>query len=87
MTQSRDKITSKPVESTGDGVALAYEAGAELIDNGSLCTSSHRDGLPSECPRILVTEGVRGEGGILTTGEGRRLRLMKFRQLQSADGR
>ncbi len=66
------KITSNSWESTGDGLALAYEAGAELIDMEFV--QFHPTGMvwpPSVCG-ILVTEGVRGEGGILTNKEGRR---------------
>src|SRR5436853_733091 len=66
------KITSNSWESTGDGVALAYEAGAELIDMEFV--QFHPTGMvwpPSVCG-ILVTEGVRGEGGILTNNTGRR---------------
>ena len=66
------KITSNSWESTGDGLALAYEAGAELIDMEFV--QFHPTGMvwpPSVCG-ILVTEGVRGEGGILTNKAGRR---------------
>jgi succinate dehydrogenase / fumarate reductase flavoprotein subunit len=66
------KITSNSWESTGDGVALAYEAGAELIDMEFI--QFHPTGMvwPPSVRGILVTEGVRGEGGILTNKEGRR---------------
>lgn len=66
------KITSNSWEYTGDGHSLAYEAGAELIDMEFV--QFHPTGMvwpPSVCG-ILVTEGVRGEGGILTNSEGRR---------------
>jgi succinate dehydrogenase / fumarate reductase flavoprotein subunit len=66
------KITSNSWEYTGDGHALAYEAGAELIDMEFI--QFHPTGMvwpPSVCG-ILVTEGVRGEGGILTNNQGRR---------------
>src|SRR5437870_5649049 len=66
------KITSNSWESTGDGIVLAYEAGAELIDMEFV--QFHPTGMvwpPSVCG-ILVTEGVRGEGGILTNKEGKR---------------
>jgi succinate dehydrogenase / fumarate reductase flavoprotein subunit len=66
------KITSNSWESTGDGVALGYHAGAELIDMEFV--QFHPTGMvwpPSVCG-ILVTEGVRGEGGILTNSEGKR---------------
>ncbi len=66
------KITSNSWEYTGDGQTLAYEAGAELIDMEFV--QFHPTGMvwpPSVCG-ILVTEGVRGEGGILTNKDGRR---------------
>ena len=66
------KITSNSWEYTGDGHSLAYEAGAELIDMEFV--QFHPTGMvwpPSVCG-ILVTEGVRGEGGILTNKEGSR---------------
>jgi succinate dehydrogenase / fumarate reductase flavoprotein subunit len=66
------KITSNSWESTGDGVALAYEAGAELIDMEFV--QFHPTGMvwPPSVRGILVTEGVRGEGGILTNKDGTR---------------
>ena len=66
------KITSNSWESTGDGLALGYEAGAELIDMEFV--QFHPTGMiwPPSVIGILVTEGVRGEGGILTNNEGRR---------------
>ena len=66
------KITSNSWEYTGDGHALGYLAGAELIDMEFV--QFHPTGMvwpPSVCG-ILVTEGVRGEGGILTNKDGRR---------------
>jgi succinate dehydrogenase / fumarate reductase flavoprotein subunit len=66
------KITSNSWEYTGDGHSLAYHAGAELIDMEFI--QFHPTGMvwpPSVCG-ILVTEGVRGEGGILTNNQGRR---------------
>jgi len=66
------KITSNSWEYTGDGHALAYLAGAELIDMEFV--QFHPTGMvwpPSVCG-ILVTEGVRGEGGILTNKDGSR---------------
>ncbi len=66
------KITSNSWEGTGDGHALAYHAGAELIDMEFI--QFHPTGMvwPPSVRGILVTEGVRGEGGILTNSEGRR---------------
>ena len=66
------KITSNSWEYTGDGHTLAYEAGAELIDMEFI--QFHPTGMvwPPSVMGILVTEGVRGEGGILTNNQGRR---------------
>jgi succinate dehydrogenase / fumarate reductase flavoprotein subunit len=66
------KITSNSWESTGDGHSLAYHAGAELMDMEFV--QFHPTGMvwPLSVQGILVTEGVRGEGGILTNKEGRR---------------
>jgi succinate dehydrogenase / fumarate reductase flavoprotein subunit len=66
------KITSNSWEYTGDGHALAYEAGAELIDMEFI--QFHPTGMvwPPSVMGILVTEGVRGEGGILTNAHGKR---------------
>ncbi len=66
------RITSNSWEGTGDGHALAYRAGAQLIDMEFV--QFHPTGMvwPPSVQGILVTEGVRGEGGILTNREGRR---------------
>src|SRR5688572_6774413 len=66
------KITSNSWEGTGDGHALAYHAGAELMDMEFI--QFHPTGMiwPPSVQGILVTEGVRGEGGILLNSEGRR---------------
>ena len=66
------KITSNSWEYTGDGHALAYDAGAELIDMEFL--QFHPTGMiwPPSVRGILVTEGVRGEGGILLNKNGER---------------
>lgn len=66
------KITSNSWEYTGDGHGLAYEAGAELLDMEFV--QFHPTGMvwPPSVRGILVTEGVRGEGGILTNSEGNR---------------
>jgi succinate dehydrogenase / fumarate reductase flavoprotein subunit len=66
------KITSNSWEGTGDGHALAYHAGADLIDMEFI--QFHPTGMvwPPSVRGILVTEGVRGEGGILTNSEGNR---------------
>ena len=65
-------ITSNSWEGTGDGHALAYRAGAELIDMEFI--QFHPTGMvwPPSVRGILVTEGVRGEGGVLKNSEGKR---------------
>lgn len=66
------KITSNSWEYTGDGHALAYRAGAELQDMEFV--QFHPTGMvwPISVRGILVTEGVRGEGGVLRNSEGKR---------------
>ncbi len=66
------KITSNSWDCTGDGHSLAYHAGASLIDMEYV--QFHPTGMvwPPSVRGMLVTEGVRGEGGILTNKEGRR---------------
>ena len=66
------KITSNSWEYTGDGQALAYFAGAELMDMEFV--QFHPTGMiwPISVAGILVTEGVRGEGGVLRNSEGKR---------------
>ena len=66
------KITSNSWEYTGDGLALAYRAGAELEDMEFV--QFHPTGMvwPISVRGILVTEGVRGEGGVLRNNEGKR---------------
>jgi succinate dehydrogenase / fumarate reductase flavoprotein subunit len=66
------KITSNSWEYTGDGLALAYHAGAELQDMEFV--QFHPTGMvwPISVRGILVTEGVRGEGGVLRNNEGKR---------------
>jgi len=66
------KITSNSWEYTGDGHTLAYDAGAELVDMEFV--QFHPTGMiwPPSVQGILVTEAVRGEGGVLKNNEGRR---------------
>jgi succinate dehydrogenase / fumarate reductase flavoprotein subunit len=66
------KVTSNSWEYTGDGLALAYRIGAELQDMEFV--QFHPTGMvwPISVRGILVTEGVRGEGGVLRNSEGRR---------------
>jgi len=64
--------TSNSWESTGDGHAMALWAGADLIDME--CIQFHPTGMvwPLSVRGILVTEGVRGDGGVLRNSEGTR---------------
>ncbi|MBI1358528.1 MAG: fumarate reductase/succinate dehydrogenase flavoprotein subunit [Acidobacteria bacterium] len=66
------RVTSNSWEYTGDGHSLAYRAGAVLKDMEFV--QFHPTGMvwPHSVAGILVTEGVRGEGGILKNAEGRR---------------
>jgi succinate dehydrogenase / fumarate reductase flavoprotein subunit len=66
------KITSNSWEYTGDGHTLAYDAGADLVDMEFV--QFHPTGMiwPPSVRGILVTEAVRGEGGVLRNSEGRR---------------
>ncbi len=66
------KVTSNSWESTGDGVMMAYDAGAELMDMEMV--QFHPTGMiwPPGARGLLVTEGVRGEGGVLRNSEGKR---------------
>jgi len=66
------KITSNSWEYTGDGMALAYDAGAELMDMEFV--QFHPTGMvwPPGVQGILVTEAVRGEGGVLRNKDGER---------------
>src|SRR5205085_5069325 len=66
------QVTSNSWEYTGDGLALAYDAGAELMDMEFV--QFHPTGMiwPPSVSGILVTEGVRGEGGVLLNQEKHR---------------
>lgn len=66
------KITSNSWDCTGGGISLAYHAGAELIDMEFV--QFHPTGMvwPPSVRGLLITEGVRGEGGVLRNKEGRR---------------
>jgi succinate dehydrogenase / fumarate reductase flavoprotein subunit len=66
------RVTSNSWEYTGDGMALAYDAGAELLDMEFV--QFHPTGMvwPPGVQGILVTEAVRGEGGILRNKDGQR---------------
>jgi succinate dehydrogenase / fumarate reductase flavoprotein subunit len=66
------KVTSNSWESTGDGTALAYHAGAILMDQEMV--QFHPTGMvwPPGVRGLLITEGVRGEGGVLKNSLGER---------------
>lgn len=66
------EVNSNSWEYTGDGYAMAYEAGADLMDLEF--NQFHPTGMvwPPSVKGTLVTESVRGEGGILTNSEGKR---------------
>ncbi len=66
------KFTSNSWEGTGDGHAMALWAGAQLIDME--CIQFHPTGMvwPLSVRGLLVTEGVRGDGGVLRNSEGQR---------------
>jgi len=66
------KISSNSWDCTGSGISLAYHAGAELIDMEFV--QFHPTGMvwPPSVRGLLITEGVRGEGGVLRNNKGRR---------------
>jgi len=64
-------LTTNPSVATGDGVALAYEAGADIMDMEFFQFHPTALKLPG-VPVFLISESVRGEGGILRNNEGRR---------------
>jgi succinate dehydrogenase / fumarate reductase flavoprotein subunit len=66
------KISSNSWDCTGGGISLAYQAGAELIDMEFI--QFHPTGMvwPPSVRGLLITEGVRGEGGVLRNKDGRR---------------
>ena len=81
-------ITSNSWEGTGDGHALAYRAGADLIDMEFV--QFHPTGMvwPPSVQGILVTEGVRGEGGVLRNASGERFMFVGHPcELSGADRR
>lgn len=82
------RITSNSWEYTGDGQALAYHGGAELMDMEFV--QFHPTGMvwPPSVQGILVTEGVRGEGGVLQNKDGKRFMFDDIPELyksQTAD--
>ena len=82
------KITSNSWEYTGDGLGMALDAGADLIDMEM--TQFHPTGMvwPTSVRGILVTEGVRGDGGTLKNSEGKRFMfdyIPEFFKAETAD--
>jgi succinate dehydrogenase / fumarate reductase flavoprotein subunit len=82
------KYTSMSWESTGDGIALALDAGAELIDMEMV--QFHPTGMvwPPSARGILVTEGVRGDGGVLRNALDQRFmfqHIPEFFRTETAD--
>jgi succinate dehydrogenase / fumarate reductase flavoprotein subunit len=82
------KFTSNSWECTGDGMVLGLDLGAELIDME--CVQFHPTGMvwPPSVRGILVTEGVRGDGGTLKNSEGRRFMfdyIPEFFRAETAD--
>ncbi len=82
------KITSNSWESTGDGIALAYSAGADLIDMEFV--QFHPTGMvwPPSVRGLLVTEGVRGDGGVLKNAADERFMfryIPEFFKAETAD--
>ena len=79
------RVTSNSWEYTGDGHALAYLVGADLIDMEFM--QFHPTGMvwPPSVRGILVTEGVRGEGGVLKNNKGERFMFKSIPDLYKAD--
>jgi succinate dehydrogenase flavoprotein subunit len=82
------KITSNSWEYTGDGVTMAMDAGADLMDMEFM--QFHPTGMvwPPSVRGILVTEGVRGDGGTLKNAEGKRFMfnyIPEFFKAETAD--
>ena len=81
------KVTSNSWESTGDGLGLAFNAGAELMDMEMI--QFHPTGMvyPPGVRGLLVTEGVRGDGGILLNSQGERYMLRYSPKKKELDAR
>src|SRR5881296_2398030 len=79
------RVNSNSWEYTGDGQALAYEAGADLM--GMEFVQFHPTGMvwPLSVRGILVTEGVRGEGGVLKNSQGERFMFRYIPEMFRAD--
>ncbi|MFQ6050776.1 MAG: fumarate reductase (CoM/CoB) subunit TfrA [Candidatus Hydrothermarchaeota archaeon] len=81
------KISTNSQQTCGDGYAMAYRAGAELIDMEQV--QFHPTGMvfPESAKGILVTEAVRGEGGILLNKDGERFMLRYSPEKKELAGR
>jgi succinate dehydrogenase / fumarate reductase flavoprotein subunit len=79
------QITSNSWEYTGDGHALAYEAGAELIDMEFVQFHPTAMVWPLSVRGILVTEGVRGEGGVLLNSKNERFMFRYIPDIYKGD--
>ncbi|MBD3158659.1 MAG: FAD-binding protein [Candidatus Lokiarchaeota archaeon] len=81
------KVTSNAALDVGDGYAMAYEAGCEMIDM-EMC-QFHPTGMikPESAKGRLVTEAVRGEGGILLNSEGERFMDKYYPKVMELAGR
>jgi len=79
------EITSNSWEYTADGHALAYWAGAELMDMEFV--QFHPTGMvwPPSVKGTLITEGVRGEGGVLLNSEGKRFMFDNVPEMYKAE--
>jgi succinate dehydrogenase / fumarate reductase, flavoprotein subunit len=79
------RVTSNSWECTGDGMGLAFRAGAELMDMEFI--QFHPTGMvwPPSVRGILVTEGVRGDGGVLRNNQGRRFMFDNILPTYKAD--
>ncbi|OLC73244.1 MAG: fumarate reductase/succinate dehydrogenase flavoprotein subunit [Gemmatimonadetes bacterium 13_1_40CM_4_69_8] len=79
------QVTSNSWEYTGDGHYLAYDAGAELIDMEFVQFHPTAMVWPPSVRGILVTEGVRGEGGVLRNSQGERFMFRYMPEMFKGD--
>lgn len=81
------EVTSNSWESTGDGLALAFEGGADMMDMEMM--QFHPTGMvwPPGVRGLLVTESIRGDGGFLYNSKGERFMLRYSPQKKELDAR